>query len=769
MRFEAADRSPPPAEADLRRPVEPAPATRRVAAADDPVPAAAPSAAGGDAASVRPTSRWMGWRLRLLVAYALLGSVGLFAFVDEITNVPSLDAVWEADPHGSIRLAATHDRVLESYVGYALTAVLGGGQSVPADEALVSPQLPRWIVDDRQRERRLATLTRLRGALESADPHLVFDDGSTVAVRPTVRSLAGLPLVFWLFLGFGFALYLVAMVVLLADPRARNILYSAKCLCQSANLFLVATSLALPLGPTPDFVRDATVLAFVLDWITAAGMVSAACVHPRRLPYAGAILTAAWAVVAGLSFFAATGQRAGTWWWAQSSIMVFGAATIALFSWSYRLRPHPFAIGMRRLGLMMLSGWVVLTLVLDRLHAVGDLGRFATNAPLVWYLFFAALLLPVPFLARSQRFMREFALLAAISTGATMLDLVFVAVFSIGQFTSLALALFASLAVYTGVRQWILNRLLGTHLQTTEHMFEQLYRTAREVEAHGERLPALLGRLLSELFEPLETAVVECESACAGLVGGGSSLRVPVPLFNVDHGPRRTIALRYAGRGRRLFTAADARLADRIVEQLRRAVDYDKAVERGRGEERQRLAQDLHDDIGARLLTLMYTATSPQTEDYVRNTLQDLKTLTRGLAESNHRLSHAAAEWKSDIAHRLEAAGIDLGWRVRFDVDVLLTVVQWSALTRILRELVTNVIAHSEARHVEVDFRLDTDSLALVVGDDGRGRDPEQWAHGLGLGGIRKRVLQLGGKVEWYECVPRGMACRVTVESFSTV
>src|SRR2546423_15363878 len=146
-----------------------------------------------------------------------------------------------------------------------------------------------------------------------------------------------------------------------------------------------------------------------------------------------------------------------------------------------------------------------------------------------------------------------------------------------------------------------------------------------------------------------------------------------------------------------------------MVEHLPRAVAFDKRGEQGRSEERARLAQDLHDDIGARLLTLMYKAHSPEMEEYVRHTLQDLKTLTRGLAAPNHRLSHAAAEWKADLTQRLTAAHVELGWTCSFDEDLLLTVVQWSALTRVLRELVSNIISHSQARRVDIDFSLDGD------------------------------------------------------------
>ena len=212
-----------------------------------------------------------------------------------------------------------------------------------------------------------------------------------------------------------------------------------------------------------------------------------------------------------------------------------------------------------------------------------------------------------------------------------------------------------------------------------------------------------------------------------------------------------------------MFTADDARLADRVVDQLTRAVAFDQAVERGRSEERVRIAQDLHDDIGARLLTLMYQAPTREMEDYLRHTLKDLKTLTRGLAASSHRLAHAVAEWKSDISQRLVAADCELRWAFSFDRDFELTVVQWSAVTRILRELVSNTLAHAHATRVDIDATLEDGVLKLSVVDNGDGRHPEAWSHGLGLGGVRKRVKQLGGDVQWRENDGQGIACHVVI------
>ena len=364
---------------------------------------------------------------------------------------------------------------------------------------------------------------------------------------------------------------------------------------------------------------------------------------------------------------------------------------------------------------------------------------------------------------------RELSLFAFIVALAIALELLLFSVFGLPRFAALTLTLFAAMAVYVSVREWLLSRTNRMRVASTERLFEQLFRATREVETHPEQAGQALSRLLEELFEPVEVTLVDTVVSSAHTVNDGSAMLVPVPAVegSSPSGQSTSILLRRAQQGRRLFTSDDARLAERIGEQLRRAVAFDQAVEHGRGEERRRLAQDLHDDIGARLLTLMYKAQSPEMEDYARHTLQDLKTLTRGLAASKQPLAHALAEWKSDVAQRLTAAQIVLKWTAAQDVDVVLSMVQWSALTRVLRELVTNVITHAQARTIEIDVSLVEDKLVITVTDDGMGSAPERWSPGLGLGGIRKRVRQLGGEVTWQERLPRGICCRISVERLS--
>jgi signal transduction histidine kinase len=86
----------------------------------------------------------------------------------------------------------------------------------------------------------------------------------------------------------------------------------------------------------------------------------------------------------------------------------------------------------------------------------------------------------------------------------------------------------------------------------------------------------------------------------------------------------------------------------------------------------------------------------------------------------------------------------------------------------VLRELVSNVLAHAKASKLQVEIQFERGTLTLAVSDDGVGQQPQSWSHGLGLGGVRKRVKQLGGDVAWREREPQGIVCRVSVPGLAS-
>ena len=707
------------------------------------------------------------WR-RTLVLAALVGGAMIFALAHWLAATPYLDATWAAGPTGELVLRASPERELDAHRGQVLASLGSPGSAPLAVDAALLQRSPRWQVDDTVRLRLLTQQEALARQLAAGPVSLHFAGGEVLTLQARARGFAGLGGAFWPLAGLALLLQLFATVVYVARPRPSNALYAVMALCQAGSLLAIALENLPGLGWPAGALAALGPLRLGLDLCTGAAAVHLFALSPRRWPHAQAIGALAWggAVLWLLGLLLV--QPHPLWWWTQGGCIVLAAMALAVIHRSQRLEPNPYAVVMRRFAGVALGTLVAAT------AAAALLGRdpkaaagLAAGASMAWYLLLAGLLLLAPLLGRSRQLLRELALLAGIGTVATSVDLIFAALFPLGHAASLAVAVFIALVLYAGTRQWIQHHFAGRTAMSTERTFDQLYRAAREVQARPSRHAQMLGELLRELFDPLEMRLLERVPTRSLVVSAGAALVVPLSPLDTAGTPAVALALRFAQRGRRLFTLDDAVLADRVVEQLGRAVAYDRAVEQGRVEERLRIAQDLHDDIGARLLTLMYQAQSPEMEEYIRHTLQDLKTLTRGLAASEHRLSHAAAEWKADLTQRLTLAHVELAWTFSHDRDLPLTVVQWSALTRVLRELVTNAMYHGGATRIDVALVCEGARLSLEVADDGRGRAPQTWAQGLGMGGVRKRVKLLGGEVHWRENGPRGIVCAVSVAHFA--
>ncbi|MGV6825429.1 MAG: sensor histidine kinase [bacterium] len=172
-------------------------------------------------------------------------------------------------------------------------------------------------------------------------------------------------------------------------------------------------------------------------------------------------------------------------------------------------------------------------------------------------------------------------------------------------------------------------------------------------------------------------------------------------------------------------------------------------VERQVRQERERIYRNLHDDIGARLLSLIYKAKSPEEADTVRCLLHDLRDSVAQTVQMQVGLSEFVADQREEVNARLEIAGISANWPSIANLPDMPLHPQWVAhMRRSVRELVSNVIKHSGANELWVEVVKDNDALQIILSDDGCGLS-ENAREGRGMHNLRKRMATIGSEISW--------------------
>ena len=177
----------------------------------------------------------------------------------------------------------------------------------------------------------------------------------------------------------------------------------------------------------------------------------------------------------------------------------------------------------------------------------------------------------------------------------------------------------------------------------------------------------------------------------------------------------------------------------------------DAAHDRELLRERQRIYQNLHDDLGAKLLDLVYGAESPQQADRAREALQILRDVVSRSARGAGPLSALLDTLRAEAAQRLDALSIALDWAQAPDLpDPTLDAARVLHLSRIVREAVSNALRHSRTRGLRVRIRELAGELVLEITDFGH-YQPARIGEGQGTAGMRERAAGLGGEIQWDE------------------
>ncbi len=227
--------------------------------------------------------------------------------------------------------------------------------------------------------------------------------------------------------------------------------------------------------------------------------------------------------------------------------------------------------------------------------------------------------------------------------------------------------------------------------------------------------------------------------------------RLALPLMLVLVGLRlvhqHSLARQQAEVSRALLEQRVREAATEIERNFRQLAEL--KVEQVTERERKRIAADLHDDLGAKLLTIVHTSESERISTLAREALEEMRLSVRGLTGRAVRLADALGDWRAEVVSRLAQAGIETEWSAPEELPQTLSARAYVQTTRILREATSNIIKHSGASWCAVHCQVRDGDFQLVVRDNGEGISSEpdrRLDRGHGMATMKQRAKQLQGQ-----------------------
>ncbi|WP_338359461.1 sensor histidine kinase [Yeosuana marina] len=178
------------------------------------------------------------------------------------------------------------------------------------------------------------------------------------------------------------------------------------------------------------------------------------------------------------------------------------------------------------------------------------------------------------------------------------------------------------------------------------------------------------------------------------------------------------------------------------------------AMIEGQEKERQLIANDLHDDLGALMTTIKLNINAlkekhtPELLDKTNQLIDNAYNKIRGVAHVKNSgvigkkgLLIAVQNMAQKISetNQLRIEVKDYGLEERLENSLEIT------LFRIIQELITNIIKHSQASEATIHLTNHKNSLNIMVEDNGIGFNLKSSKSGMGIKSIDKRINNLNG------------------------
>ncbi|WP_026471248.1 sensor histidine kinase [Alkanindiges illinoisensis] len=331
------------------------------------------------------------------------------------------------------------------------------------------------------------------------------------------------------------------------------------------------------------------------------------------------------------------------------------------------------------------------------------------------------------------------------------LDALLIVVTAIDQTPAFAISLLLVALIYLPLRDMLARRFSRRRSIDREKLFQQV--VSLSLSPADNQTVSAWQQLLKNLFNALhvesEQNVSPADMPQVQIKNEGITLCIAA----IGYLPQTQ--LHYAAAGRRLFAASDLALANELYHMLHYALQARDAYDLGASEERSRIARDLHDDIGSRLLSGLYQQDIKQTKHIIRQSIADMRTIISGMTGAGLALETVVNALQQEISQRLQESQMTLQWHTDIEDGLIqLNYQVYKNYSSILRELITNLIKYAEATAVSIQITYKQGKLYTCLADNGAGFNPEtvngtgQQA-GNGLANLRQRIILLKGQLEF--------------------
>ncbi len=182
--------------------------------------------------------------------------------------------------------------------------------------------------------------------------------------------------------------------------------------------------------------------------------------------------------------------------------------------------------------------------------------------------------------------------------------------------------------------------------------------------------------------------------------------------------------------------------------------------------ERERIARDLHDEIGAMLSAIKMKVNQAkrkaknnetlsgslnETSDLLTESIQNVRRISHALLPPTLSTFGLAPTLKSHVENLQSPEGPKLTF-IQTGTSRRLSESEELGLYRVGMEMIGNAIKHAEAYEVIVKIQFESARITLSISDDGKGMNLEtskSASRGLGLKNIESRLLSVKGTWEF--------------------